>query len=260
MCNVAPDIMDKLTATVEQFLNEGRMFTGYDVTIETRNREKMMLRHDDVRGGIHEIELLNDAIEFGYDGPRGGTTKWEKSQKTMPNGTWAFVYHPQGLDPNQYQPRNTPSRQSTAAPASLGKSALSLPVPKPAGLSISTVNDGVICDSGGEQDDGTFATDHRERLMIPTRYMKEAGLTPGDQCFVITEPASNTVIITKEDPALKSLSFTVQKVERDGELRLSSKTLRAADLTDNKFVIETTDKTLAGNNVKVVMVKKSDLA
>jgi hypothetical protein len=44
-------------------------------------------------------------------------------------------------------------------------------------------------------------------------------------------------------------------VEKDGELRLSSKTLKSAELVTSKFVIETTDKDFAGNAAKVVAVK-----
>jgi bifunctional DNA-binding transcriptional regulator/antitoxin component of YhaV-PrlF toxin-antitoxin module len=96
--------------------------------------------------------------------------------------------------------------------------------------------------------------------MIPTRFMREAGINSGDNCYVIADSKSNMVLVCKEDPSLQGVNFTVQKVEKDGELRLSSKTLRLADLTDNKFVIETTDQTLGSQTVKVVAVKKNTVA
>lgn len=249
MCNVAQDVMDKLTTTVKQFLDEGRMFTAYDVTIETRTREKMNLKHADTRGAVHEIDILRDAMDFGHDGSNG-TIKWNKSQMPMPDNQWAFVFHPSNLDPKQYQPR-APAARNTA-PASQLKQL-------PPALSISS-NDGTASDSGGQQPDGTFATDYRERLMIPTRFMREAGINSGDNCYVIADSKSNMVLVCKEDPSLQGVNFTVQKVEKDGELRLSSKTLRLADLTDNKFVIETTDQTLGSQTVKVVAVKKNTVA
>ena len=45
MCNVPADQMAMLEKTVREFLDQGRMFTGYDVTIETRDREKVRMRH-----------------------------------------------------------------------------------------------------------------------------------------------------------------------------------------------------------------------
>lgn len=263
MCAVAPDIMAKMEDTIRQFLDEGRMFTAYDVTIETRNREKLMLRHQDVGGACHEAESLQDAMDFGHDMPSGQTQKWSRTRRDVPGGkgAWAWVYHPDNLDPNAYQFRNTNGKQATAP--SMGQvkgiaaTAVATAPPSPG---FSQVNDGNTTDSGGEQDDGTFAVDFRNRLMIPTRFMREAGITGGDTCYVIADSTTNTVLVCKDTPALQSggIKFTTQKVEKDGELRLSSRTLHAADLKDNKFVIETADKTLAGQAVKVVAVKKVD--
>jgi hypothetical protein len=249
--------MAKLEATVKQFLEEGRMFTAYDVTIETRTREKMMLRHSDVSGACHEIEALVDAMDFGYQNSKGQQAKWQRTSRDIPGGrgAWAWIYHPTNLDANSYQFRNNqqqPQAQPAAKPAGSISSAPATPA-----LSLST--DGNTSDSGGEQDDGTFAVDFRNRLMIPTRFMREAGISAGDQCYVIPDASTNTVLICKDTPALQAggVKMTTQKVEQDGELRLSSRTLRAADLTDNKFVIETTDKDFSGTTAKVVAVKKS---
>jgi hypothetical protein len=253
MCTVPQDIMDKMEATVKDFLDQGRMFTGYDVTIETRTREKMMLRHQDVRGAVHEMVSLNDAMDFGHQMLNGTVAKWRKTQKDMPGGGWAFVYHPDNVDPNGYQPRNqnvisSHNRSATYSPASVAV----CPAPT---LSISAANDGATTDSGGANDDGTFATDYRERLMIPTRFMKDAGIKAGDQCFVVADATNCMVLVCKDDPKVVGYNITTQKVEKDGELRLSSKTLKSAELVTSKFVIETTDKDFAGNAAKVVAVK-----
>lgn len=261
MCAVSQDVMDKLSTTVKQFLDQGRMFTAYDVTIETRQREKMMLRHSEVNGACHEVEALVDAMDYGHDEPGGKTTRWTRTRRDVPggNGAWAWVYHPDYADANSYQFSNPNQKQPKpampAAVAALGSHVAVCPQPV---NSIGIVNDGNTSDSGGEQDDGTFAVDFRSRLMIPTRFMRDAGISAGDECYVIAEAKSNSVLVTKADPGLTGVSFTVQKVEKDGELRLSSRTLRSADLTDTKFVIETADKTLGSTKVKVVEVKKSN--
>jgi hypothetical protein len=258
MCNVSTDVMDKLSKTVKQFLDEGRMFTGYDVTIATREREQMQLRHQDVNGAIHEVEELVDAMDFGHDSPSGQTVKWERTRRDVPgtSGAWAWIYHPQGVDPTGYQFRN---QKQPAGLATGSLNAMVATATKAPALSFSTVNDGNTSDSGGEQDDGTFVTDYRNRLMIPTRLMRDAGMKAGDECYVLADNQSNSVIVFKATSGLTGVSYTVQKVEKDGEVRLSSKTLRAADLNDNKFVIEIGDRTFGttGSNVKVVEIKKA---
>lgn len=247
MCNVAPDIMAKLEETVRRFLDQNRMFTAYDVTVETRSREKIQLFHKDVNGECHNVEPLVDALDYGHD--VGGTThKWLRTRRDVPgsSGAWTWVYHPSHLDPNGYQFLNTKARGYAGSPA--------------APVNSISVADGSTSDSGGEQDDGTFAVDFRHRLMIPTRFMREAGIQPGDECYVIPDATTNTVLVCRATPNFASVTAAVQKVEKDGELRLSGRTLRAADLQDQKFVIETADHAIAGSSVRVVAVKRSPVA
>lgn len=248
MSHIPQSTLDKMAKTVKQFLDEGRMFTGYDVTIETRTRERMHLRHQDVREDVHEIEELLDAVEFGHDGPNGQTVRWKKSQVNMPgtNPGWVFVYHRDYLDPNTYVPSQRGGTQPTVA------------APQPVN-SLSVVNDGTATDSGGEADDGTFSTDYRNRLLVPARFLKEAGIVAGDTVYVVPNSVNKTVMVVKDSSGFQSggMKVTTMTVERDCELRISSTTLKAADLTDNKFVIETTDKTVNNTTKKVVEVKGS---
>ena len=241
MCQVSQDIMDKLVTTVKQFLDEGRMFTGYDVTIATRVREGMNLRHQDIRGAIHEIEQLNDAIDFGHDGPNG-TIKWAKSQKDMPGSGWAFVYHPINLDPNQYQTKNNTTTNAIVAAPQIVINSIS-----------AVTSDSDATDSGGLQSDGTFATDYRDRLMIPTRFMREADIKAGENCFIGADANDKLIVISKVSPDQK-YNVGTQKVEKNGELRLSSKTLKCAGLQIYMYII--TNKVLAfyGNPVRVVEI------
>jgi hypothetical protein len=249
---VSQDILDKLNKTVNQYLDEGRMFTGYDVTIETRTREKISLRHQDVRADIHELVSLKDAMSFGHDMPGGKTVAWKATQHDMPGGGWAFVYHPDTMDPSQYQPRNA-SYLAQATKTSTGHPSSNSPPPS---LSIS-ISDGTASDSGGQQDDGTFATDLRDRLLIPTRFIRDAGINAGDSCYVIADPQSKSILICKDEPKVQGLSFTLQKVERDGGLRLASRTLKLADLNDSKFLIEIGDQKCGSVTFRAVAVKNT---
>lgn len=253
MCNVASDIMQKLNDTVKQFLNEGRMFTGYDVTIETRNREKLKLEHKAVREAIHELDALVDALDFGFDQGTGQTIKYGKYQMDMPGGGWAWVFHPTNLDPTKYQPRNPSASPrvpaNTQAPVSGASSVPSI------GLA-----DGVISDSGGQQTDGTFAPDCRKRLMVPTKFCNSAGFVPGNEVLVLADKTTKTIMIAASEELLVDgvVKITTQRIEKNGDLRLSSRTLQAADMSQDRFVIETSEKPLDnGGKAKIVEVKEA---
>jgi len=222
MCNVAADVMAKLEQTVRQFLDEGRMFTGYDVTIETRDREKLRLNHSDCRGATHDMQFLNDAVEFGSD-VNGQTVKWGKTQVDMPRNAWAFVYHPANVDPKGYTPRQT---------------VCDFEFFKHGGRFVADD----ATDSGGENADGTFNTDYRNRLMVKTRFARAIGLKSGDDVVVVTDANKNTITLLADMASAPQIGtgigVSTQRVERNGDFRLSSATLRSAGLTGSKFKIE----------------------
>ncbi len=227
MCNLGLTVETALTKTIQQFLEEGRMFTGYDVTIETRTREKIKLHHNEVKAEIHNLVVLTDAVEFGFSA-NNQTVKWLKTQQSMPNGQWAFVYSPENLDPSGYLPQQ---------PKPMG-ALQSAPLVSP---SITMANDGGM-DSGGQQADGTFATDHRNRLLIPTKFLQQIGVKAGDMVDVIVDQQKSAIYLVV-DPIITQGSTIfkkgLQKVERDGDLRLSGSTLKCANLFDTaKLMIE----------------------
>jgi hypothetical protein len=244
MCNVAADVMAKMEQTVRQFLDEGRMFTGYDVTLETRDREKMNLKHRDCRGAVHDMTFLNDAVEFGYD-VNGQTVKWAKTQIDMGNGgAWAFVYHPANLDPKSYTPRQTQS-----APAQQNSSVVLTPTTPVATAAPAAADDSTANDSGGENPDGTFSPDYRNRLMVKTRFARSIGLKPGDDVVVVCDSAKQTITLLADQASApqpgNGIGVSTQRVERNGDFRLSSATLRSAGLTCSKFKVESSQQPAA---------------
>jgi bifunctional DNA-binding transcriptional regulator/antitoxin component of YhaV-PrlF toxin-antitoxin module len=243
--------MDQLSATVKQFLDQGRMFSGYDVTIETRNREKLKLRHQEVRGDIHGIDILRDAIEYGYDNSAGQTVRWKQTQVPMPpHNQWAFVYHPENIDPSGYTPR-----QSAGSPSATSLPAISAPQSMVA--NVISLGDGTTTDSGGQQADGSYAPDYRNRLFIPAHVMREAGLKPGDEVCAFADTGSNSLLVMKEDPAINAstVKITTQVVDRCGDLRISSRTLTTASVTGSRYLIEAADKDFGGTPVKIIQIK-----
>jgi hypothetical protein len=236
MCQVDQQILDALEETVKTFLDEGTMFTGYDVTLATRERLGIKLRHHTVSGDIHDLRALADAIEFGYTDPAGNDQDWGRCQQDMPGGggKWAFVYHPMNLDPNSFIPRGATQPQAQQAQATQ----------QPASTPTASITQ-QPSDSGGKNTDGSFTPDYRFRLFIPTRFLKEAGMSAGDTVYVVPDAGSNTVLLAKDTDQLQTggLKVTTQTVERNGDLRLSSKTLKASGLADDqKFMIEKSDQ------------------
>lgn len=251
MCQIDPAVEPKIQQTIKQFLDEGRMFTAYDVTTETRSREDIHMRHNDVRGGIHEIQCLVDAIEWGHDDGQGNDAKWKKSQIPMPGGKWAFVYHIETVDPNQYQPHGQTAQPhgQTAQKAVTTQTPVTNMVSCPlSGVTAAAAAAAVQVqsnDSGGQNSDGTFSTDYRNRLLVRTGFMKDLGLERDNTVCVVMDSDNNRILLMKDYPKNfddPNYSVNSQQVERNGDLRLSSKTLRTAglDIAEN-FVIENSE-------------------
>lgn len=243
MCNVAPDVMAKLEQTVRQFLDENRMFTGYDVTIETRQRENIKLKHSDCRGAVHEMGVLSDAIDFGVD-VNGETVKWTKTQINMGQGGWAWVFHPASKDANTYQPRQT--QQPNTPPVGAPATAVA------ATATVATKDDpNDAKDSGGQNADGSFQTDYRNRLLVQTKFVRDLGLDTGNEIYIVTNPTKKTISLYAAQPTPESGTTTsTQRVERNGYIYLASATLRQAGMTGSKFRVEISD----GVTPKVVEV------
>lgn len=242
MCQLDPAIEPKIEQTIKQFLDEGRMFTGYDVTLETRTRENVQMRHKDVRGGIHEIQCLVDAIEWGHEDGQGNDVKWKKSQISMPSGQWAFVYHAETADPNQYQAQGQTFQQVSQQVSQAQSQAVATQTPVVTAVRGQSNGNS---DSGGQNSDGTFSTDYRNRLFIRTGFLKDLGLEKDNTVYVVIDSDNNRILLTKDYPKSfddPNYSVNNQQVERNGDLRLSSKTLRTAglDIAEN-FVIENSE-------------------
>lgn len=218
---------DQLDKTIRQFLDEGRMFTAYDVTLETRKRENVNMRHSLARNDIHANSTLSDAIDFGYSA-KGVTTKWLKSQIPVGNGNWAFLFHPEGTDANNYVSNNSTSSSNVVNQSSVGTAAL-------ISAAVNAVDDS-ISDSGGANDDGTFSADYRNRLFIRTQFVKHLNLQAGDEVFLYAK--QNTLLVSAT--SIDGLNFiSKQKIESNGDFRISGGSLRSAGLNGSKFVIET---------------------
>lgn len=244
----------QLEVTVRQFLDQGTPFSAYNITIATRDREKIQLRHRDLQGDgmanegiIHTICHLRDAIDVGWADPQGETVQWTRSTYQMQDGSgvWFWVYHPLGYDVNQYQPYSQQQLQAIWGQPAAPSPAASVnpPLPLPMGSIATAEPIPAHPDSGGEGDDGTFKPDFRNRLLIPTRFLRSAGINPGDEISVIVDDTNKLLMLAADSTNFQgngSVRITTQRVEKWGDVRLSSATL--GPLGGEKYKIENGDE------------------
>jgi bifunctional DNA-binding transcriptional regulator/antitoxin component of YhaV-PrlF toxin-antitoxin module len=247
---IDPEVFSRLEVTVRQFLDQGTPFSAYNITIATRDRDKIRLRHQELQGDgftnegiIHTVCHLRDAIDTGWTAPDGQIVKWSRSQFDLNdgNGTWFWVYHPEGYDITQYQPYSQAQLASIWGVPPSPSPAASVNPPLPS-ASISLTPIPAHPDSGGDNDDGTFSPDYRSRLLVPTRYLRAAGINAGDEVSVIVDDTNKILMLAADGTNFQgsSVRITTQRVEKWGDLRLSSATLNP--LGGDKYRIENGDE------------------
>lgn len=236
MCQLDPNVEPLFVKTINEFVEQGRAFTGYDLTLRTREREGIRIRHQDCRQGIHEMQTIIDLVEFD---------DWHKELHDLGNGQQALLYYPNGYDTSTYQPVTTQAFQpSISSVVSPSVSTASVSFGSPLGGDDDDDDYDDADDAGGEQSDGSFRTDYRGRLLVPTRFLKEAGVEAKDSVTVLMN--SDHIVLAKTTSLVVSGTGTntvagTQVVERNGDLRLSKKTLTAAGLVGNSHKIENKD-------------------
>jgi hypothetical protein len=94
MCNLTEEQVEMFEETIDQFILDQKSFTGYDITRITRERENIRLRHADVAGSIHDLEVLCDVVEYG---------DYRKHSITSPNGGPVLLYYHKTSDPRDYK-------------------------------------------------------------------------------------------------------------------------------------------------------------
>jgi bifunctional DNA-binding transcriptional regulator/antitoxin component of YhaV-PrlF toxin-antitoxin module len=251
LAQINHSIVLMLTETIKKCLEEARPFSAYNITLITREREKIRLRHTEMQGVVHEIDLIADTLDFGYTTPDGTTLSWQRSEFTKWAGPAFQVYHPVGYNLDNFVPEGVNPVSQAEFAASVRPQAM---------IGVITPNaDGTTPNVGGEQADGTFQVDNRNRLMVPTKFLKEAGISAGDSIYVIADSKSKAVFLAKdaEDVDNDGIGVTMQLVERCGDIRLSNRTLKSAHLEGSNFSIKNSEKDFDGVMMNVVEITQA---
>lgn len=215
MCNtVNQEIINEVLKT---FIDQGRAFTAFEVSLEAKSKGATE-RHRDMKGYIHSSELITDNMEFGDYSQTLVNVGTEQGQTLK-----AFLYHPKSFDPNTYNPLIRGGQFAN-------KNSVAV-IPPVANLTDGTTTPTVSPSSE------SYVLDSRDRLLIPTSYMRKVGFEPGNTAYIYQE--GDAVAVGPKEPSL-GVNKT-QKVERDGDIRIARSTLEQNGLAASSFVIEVVD-------------------
>jgi bifunctional DNA-binding transcriptional regulator/antitoxin component of YhaV-PrlF toxin-antitoxin module len=195
---------------VNDFVNNGQMFTAHNVTAEVRRRTKDRVAHDDVKRDVHK--MFNDGAMFSYN----------RSLASLQNvNPQPWIYHPLNSDASQYDGK--PSVAATVATPVL-------PVPTP--NSIST------------NGDETYKLDTTDRLCIPAKLVRQAGLAAGQVVIVLAMLNDKELVLTGAGNAAKIASsnavdlITSYVVDSYDNIRITRGALQKGHLSGTEFEIE----------------------
>jgi hypothetical protein len=197
---------------VNEFVNDGKMFTAYNVTTEVRKRTKDRIAHDEVKRDVHR--MFNDGEMFSYN----------RSLAMLPGiNPQPWVYHPLAADISLYN--GQPTGTVTSTPPFSGVPTLIPHVPN----SIST---------NAVASDNVFKLDTTNRLCVPAKLIRNLGLSAGDQAAVMYD---SELILTSEGKAATMTSadyITSYVVDSYDNVRLTLTALQKGRLNGTEFEIE----------------------
>jgi hypothetical protein len=256
------DLNEMFEMTLEEFIDSRRMFTGYDVTRVTRERERIKLRHRDVAADIHKIQLLQEAVDDG---------DYQLHSITTPQGDQVILYCPREGNPNEYQFDSNPQLDPVQALSAehlpstdfiLLPSAVPSVVADPLPSTTSQLwdnhkasNSAMAFDSDDEHADtaknGEYSLDFRNRLQVPFIRLMSLAVKKDTEVYLLPNLTEETLTISSV--SLDPMREVKAMVDKDGVL-VSSKVLRGAGFSGNLYQIN--NATLDGKKVIVVSEKK----
>lgn len=199
--------------TISDLTSQNAMFTAFDVTkrvwVEMGNHPNDRWPagfHSSIKGDIHSAML--PMLQVGT---------YQRTLQHIGAPTPAFVYHPQGVDPSQYQSSVVQQPQQTATIPAVSS------------------NDGDQDDNGGKVHQLT----QYGRLTVPNSLMKSVGFKPGDVAYI--SQTGGLRVLTSNDRGTILGSYVV---DEDTNIRILKHALAAGGLDITKsfaFSVEGND-------------------
>lgn len=205
---------------VQDFINEGKMFTAFEVSLGVKERG-VQERHRNMRDTVHEII-------FEYGDPAGYT----RTLRDVGAPESAWVYHLPSDNPYRYVPlpRNDgpqPSTVSSAPTEDFDDSDEPFVIPvgirNPIKLQTRNIAASMV-------PDGAYGTDQRGRLCIPVNLLVRLGVTAGQSVDVTCDPENGKVLLRRSSGQSTQDPDASYTAEPDGNVRITQGTLEKADI------------------------------
>jgi hypothetical protein len=208
-----PSIRRVISHVVQDFVNEGKMFTAFEVSLAVKERG-VDERHRTMRDTVHEV-----IFELGD--PAGYT----RTLRDVGAPEQAWVYHMPEDNPYRYQPlpRHDATRRPAAALDADDPVVIPVGVRNPVRLQTRTAAPSAI-------PPGAYGTDQRGRLCIPVTLLVRLGVSAGQPVHARCSAEDAKVYLTRPNPAEPQDPDTAYTVEPDGNIRITQTTLEKAGI------------------------------
>jgi bifunctional DNA-binding transcriptional regulator/antitoxin component of YhaV-PrlF toxin-antitoxin module len=211
---------------VDNFVDNQKMFTAWEVAFIASDK-----RGADVVRSVMKQEVHN------YFNQGGMGNDYTRTTADVGAAQRAFVYHPQGDDPNFYKPLDRDDADD-ANPAA-------------------DVVDGAIVDrivdeeDDDDEDDNqnnnqnknqlNVDTDQWGRIRVPTKVLRKLNVKPGQKVKVGVDAVAKALVLSKDQTS--GLSGTVAEnceyvVDRYGNIRIGKPRLQKAGVNDKLLTID----------------------
>lgn len=201
---IAEQIIEDLTL---EKVNAGKMFTAFDITLFAKKEKGMTERHNNIKHVVHDLFV---------SGQMPGYARTLINISGAP--TQAFLYHPQGADVSQYNPKDRstfPNASGSANATANGMTATSTTTPATTPTTSSKKGQTV---------------DRRGRLCVSNKLIRQ--LAWKGSVFVKVVPGG---INLSNAPGGHLTSYWLDK---DDNVRISARTLRKCGLATSNPAID----------------------
>ena len=227
MCDSNSQLL--IDQVIQGKVDQKQSFTAFDVSLEVKRRGGKE-RHRDMKSYIHQA--METHVDFG---------DYNKSSIPIVGGNppYAVLYYHSSVDPSTYHQldRDTQTKNVTQNDAVTLSGSASISSDNNATQNnmvtntISVLADDLSDDHNDEDvvgvvDDGAFLLDSRERLLIPTKFLRDIGLNAGETAFLVK--GSDCLQIE----ANNGMAFASLTIEKHGEIRVSATNLVNAGIFD----------------------------
>lgn len=225
MCDSNSQVL--IDQVIQGKVDQKQSFTAFDISLEVKRRGGKE-RHRDMKSYIHQS--METHVDFG---------DYNKSSIPIAGGTppYAILYYHSSVDPSTYHQLNRGNQQtqnSVQTVCSTNASSISSDDSSTQNnistISITSSSDDLSDEDDedvvGVIDDGSFLLDSRERLLIPTKFIRDIGLNAGETAFLVK--GSDCLQIE----ANSGMAFATLTIEKHGEIRISASNLANAGIFD----------------------------